>query len=176
MNTVDTPRKGLKILEEVHDSLEISGIKIRPFKPDFALISRSKMKQRDRVSAEKQGTATYQRETKNGKLSHYIMEIYILDGLPRVNFISTSAHELMHIWFYSHNITDASPALVEGSCNMASYLVLKSLKTLEAEYLIQGLFSSKSKVYGSGFRKVQKLADRQGITGWLEYLKTHKRI
>ena len=104
------------------------------------------------------------------------MQIYILQGLPEMSFISTCAHELMHLWFYSHNLTDIKPLLLEGSCNMAAYLVLKRQLTPEAEFLIKGLFEDKDKIYGTGFRKVQKLASRLGTAGWLEYLKTHKRV
>jgi len=167
---------GLKHLKKVHDLLEAEGIKIHPFKPEFALISRSKLKQLDNNSGEKQGFATFHRQLEGSKISSFRMQIFILNGLPEASFISTCAHELMHIWFYSHNITEHSPALREGSCNMASYLILRRQKTLEAEFLIKGLFESKDKIYGAGFRKVQKLADRRGIDGWLEYVRTHTRI
>jgi hypothetical protein len=175
-NAVSENNKGRQLLQKVHDSLELDGIKISPFKPEFMLISRSKLKHLDRGRGEKQGFAVFDRQMVGKRIQSFKMQIYILDGLPEGSFISTCAHELMHIWFYSHNITDISPALTEGSCNMASYLVLKRQKTLDAEFLIKGLFESKDKIYGSGFRKVQKLADRRGITSWLEYASTHKRI
>ena len=176
-NAVTDHEKGLKLLTEVRDTLALDGIIIKPFRPEFALISRSKLKQLDRSSGEKQGFAVYNREiTGEGKIKSFRMQVFILHGLPATSFISTAAHELMHIWFYSHNITEITPALAEGSCNMASFLVLKRQKTLEAEYLIKNLFESKDKIYGKGFRKVQKYADRHGTAGWLEYAKTHRRI
>lgn len=169
--------EGLGLLNSVREALTLDDIEINPFKPEFALISRSKLKQLDRNSGEKQGFAVFNRDVdKTGKIINFKMQIFILNGLPRSSFISTCAHELMHIWFYSHNITDISPPLAEGSCNMASYLILKKQKTMEAEFLIKGLFASKDKIYGNGFRKVQKLADRRGIAGWLDFARTHKRI
>ena len=157
--------------------MEEEGIIISPFKPEFSLISRAKLKQFDPGSSERQGYAVFNRQVdKDGNIITFKMQIFMLEGLPEASFISTCAHELMHIWFYSHNITDTSPALAEGSCNMASYLVLRRQKSLEAEFLIKGLFADKDKIYGGGFRKVQKLADRRGIAGWLKYAKTHKRI
>ncbi|MBI9107920.1 MAG: protein DA1 [Spirochaetales bacterium] len=176
LTAVTDIERGRKLLQEVHDTLETEGIKISPFKPEFALISRSKLKQLDKGGGERQGFAVFNRQAVNSKIVSFKMQIFVLHGLPEASFISTCAHELMHIWFYSHNSTDTSPALTEGSCNMASYLVLKRQKTLEAEYLIKGLFDDRSRDYGQGFRKVQKLADRQGIAGWLEYARTHKRI
>ncbi|MBI9104620.1 MAG: protein DA1 [Spirochaetales bacterium] len=167
---------GRELLGKVHDLLEETGIMIQPFKPDFALISRSRLKQLDRRGGEKQGFATFKRRMVKAKITSFKMEIFILNGLPESSFISTCAHELMHIWFYSRNITDASPALIEGSCNMAAYLILKKQGTLEAEYLIKGLFEDKNKIYGAGFRKIQKLTDKRGTSGWLEYAIKHKRI
>lgn len=168
---------GLKLLHEVRDELALIGIKISPFNPDFALISRSKMKQIDRKQGERQGYAVFNRKvSQNDTVQSYRMQVLILEGLPEASFISTAAHELMHIWFFSHNITDITPLLAEGSCNMASYLVLKRQKTPEAGFLIKGLFEDKNKIYGIGFRKIHRLVDKIGITGWLQYAKSHKRI
>ncbi|HAK46107.1 MAG TPA: hypothetical protein DCO79_09365 [Spirochaeta sp.] len=168
--------QGLRLLTGVRNTLKLDGIEISPFRPEFTLISRSKLKQLDQGSGEKQGFAVFNRQLENEVVKSFTMQIFILDGLPEASFISTCAHELMHIWFYSHNITDTSPALAEGSCNMASYLVLRRQKTPEAELLIKGLFEDKNKIYGGGFRKVQRLSDKRGIDGWLNYAKTHKRI
>lgn len=173
--TVTTITSGKKILQNIHDRLENRGIIIKPFKPDFFLIERSRLKQLDK-GGEKQGFATFRRQIFNGEIKSFNMEIFILNGLPEENFISTCAHELMHIWFYSHNITDPSPALIEGSCNMASFLMLSEEKTLRAEYVIKGLFADTSRTYGAGFRKIHNLVDKKGIPGWLEYISSHKRI
>ena len=172
---VEKPEQGKRLLQLAHDQLEMLGIKISPFKPEFYLIDRSRLKSLANDS-EKQGFARYQRETINGQVKSFTLQIYILKGLPESSFLAACAHELMHIWFYSHNITDTSPALAEGSCNMASYLILRRQKSLEAEFIIKALFADKDKIYGAGFRRVQKLADRQGVAGWLKYAKTHKRI
>lgn len=169
--------RGFSLLNEVRNKLMLDGIEIKPFQPQFALINRSKLKELDHSGGEKQGFAVFKRETtREGTILNFKMQIFILNGLPENSFISTAAHELMHIWFYSHNITDITPMLAEGSCNMASYLVLRRQKTPDAEFLIKNMFNSKDKIYGTGFRRVQKLADRRGISGWLEYARTHRRI
>jgi len=172
---VSDPQEGRRVLNKVHGLLEASGIDIQPFNPDFALIKRSKLKELVK-GGEKQGFATYHRQMRNKKIISFKMEIFILDGLPETHFAAACAHELMHIWFYSRNIIDASPALIEGSCNMAAYLVLIQKKTPEAEYLIKSLFADRSRHYGIGFRKVHKLVHKIGIQGWLQYVVKHKRL
>ena len=85
-------------------------------------------------------------------------------------------HELMHIWFYSRGITDASPALIEGSCNLTSFLILKNRKEPEAAYLIQNLFADPHKVYGKGFRKMHKILKNKGLQGWLNYISRKQEV
>ncbi|MBI9102387.1 MAG: protein DA1 [Spirochaetales bacterium] len=172
--------EGKKLLESIKEKLENKGITIHPFKPDFYLISRSKLKELDPGStggnSEKQGFAAFRRRMVNGQITDFRMEIFILDGLPESSFITACAHELMHIWFYSRNITDCSPSLIEGSCQMAAYLVLSELKTGEAEYRIKELFADRSKVYGGGFKKAHALVSRRGVYGWLKHIETTKRF
>ena len=168
--------KGKRILREVHDELEGFGIIIRPFKPDFALIDRSRLKQLDSTGREKQGFAVFNRKTVNGEIREFSLQVYILNGLPETSFRSTCAHELMHIWFYSRGITDASPVMIEGSCNMASYLMLSRMKTPEASYLMQSFSEDKSRIYGKGFQKARNLVDRKGLSGWLEHISKRRKF
>lgn len=164
---------GRKILQRVHDELEETGIIISPFKPEFYLIDRSRLKALS-GAPEKQGFARFKRETVNGRIKSFSLEIYILKGLPESSFVSVCAHELMHIWFYSRNITNLSPRLEEGSCNYAAYLLLKKMKTPEAAYRIHELMEDRSPVYGKGFQKVHKMAGEKGIRFWLQYIQKQK--
>lgn len=171
---VETREKGEKILKRVHDELELLGIEISPFKPRFYLLDRSRLKGLS-GSSETQGFARYQRETINGQLKSFNLEIYILKGLPESSFMSACAHELMHIWFYSRNITKIQSRLVEGSCNFSAYLVMKNQKSPETAYRIHELMENKSPVYGKGFQKIYKMVESKGISNWLKYLESHKK-
>ncbi len=172
---VNDVSEGKKILTDTYVQLEALGITIRPFNPDFALIERPDLKRLDNTGREKQGTARFRRTLINGKIENFEMQIFLLKELPYINFISTSAHELMHIWFYSRGITDAAPALVEGSCNLAAWLVLKTRREPEAAYLMQAFFKDRHKYYGRGFRKMHALAASRGVPGWLEYISIRRK-
>ena len=166
--------KGERILQLVHDELELLGIKISPFKPEFFLIDRSRLRSLAGQS-ETQGFARFQRETVNGQIKSFNLQIYILKGLPESSFITACAHELMHIWFYSRNITDLNSRLEEGSCNYAAYLLLKNMRSPEAAYRIRELMEDSSPIYGKGFQKVYKMVESKGVRYWLNYIQTHKR-
>ncbi len=166
--------KGKKILEMVHDKLAISGIKITPFTPEFYLIDRDKLWNLA-GKVEKQGFARFERILINGNINSFKLQIYILKGLPESSFIGAAAHELMHIWFYSYNITDISPKLLEGSCNYASFLLYNCIKNKETAYRIHELIEDRSPVYGRGFKKIYNMVQSKGIEYWLNYIKTHKR-
>lgn len=168
--------RGRRILEEVHDQLEALGIVIRPFQPRFGLIDRSRLGQLDRTGREKQGSAVFNRSTVNGEIREFSLELYVLNGLPETAFRSACAHELMHIWFYSRGIADASPVMIEGSCNMAAWLMLSRMRTPQASYLMQSFSEDRSRIYGKGFRKARALVDRRGVKGWLEHISKSRRF
>ncbi len=166
---VNDINKGKKLLHMVYKKLDSFGIKISPFKPDFYLIDRSRLK-KITATKEKQGFARFEKTTKGKELKSFKMEIYILKGLPESSFISTVAHELMHIWIYSRNVTDLNPKIEEGSCNYASYLILNTIKTAESAYRINELLNDRSRIYGKGFKKIESMVHSKGITFWLKTL------
>lgn len=173
-NRVDDLTRGKEILFRVHQDLEKEGVKIAPFKPEFYLIDRLRLRQLSK--GEKQGFAIFKRIEKNGTIVEFTMQIFILKGLPASSFESTAAHELMHIWFYSQGIRDANPKLVEGSCNFASYLILKKRPYPEAAYRIEELMKDPSPIYGKGFKRVHKMVQTKGKAYWLNYIRRHKKL
>jgi hypothetical protein len=165
---------GKKILQIVHDRLAVYGIEISPFKPEFFLIDRSRLQTLSR-GREKQGFAKFSRKTINGSVKSFSLQIYIVKGLPKISFISTAAHELMHIWFYSRNITDIQTSLEEGSCNYAAYLILNSIESPDAAFRIYQMKIDNSPVYGKGFHRIQKMVESKGLQYWLQYIQTHQK-
>jgi hypothetical protein len=98
------------------------------------------------------------------------VKIYLLHGMPRTQFVGTVAHELMHVWQFQRGCLNQDPALSEGSCNYASYLVLTRSGGLEAEFVIDGMLKDPDPVYGSGFRRVKMYVEREGVRAWLRAL------
>jgi len=105
-----------------------------------------------------------------GKVLSREIRIYVLRGMPRTEMIATLAHELTHVWQFLNGPLDQDAAVSEGSCNFASYLVLRKMGGEEADFIIDGMLSDEDPVYGVGFRQVKMYAESRGTQAWLEQL------
>jgi hypothetical protein len=98
------------------------------------------------------------------------MDMYLLYGMPRMEVISTIAHELAHVWQFNRGHFKTERAWSEGSCNYAAYLVLGLYPGRESSFFRVSLTRDGDDVYGDGFRRVKMLAEAEGADNWLRYL------
>jgi len=100
-------------------------------------------------------------------------------GLPDFEFKTVGAHELMHVWIYE-NTPYKDPSrkerFIEGSCDYASYLVLKYIGNEFTELKLRKIKEKPDEVYGEGFRLIKKYVDEKGIKSWLDRLKNGIKI
>jgi len=106
-----------------------------------------------------------------GKARNRKLNVYLLYGMPRMELISTIAHELAHIWQFNHGRFDNDQALCEGSCNYAAFLVLRNYSDEESKFFQSNLATDNDRVYGDGFRRVKKFAEAEGSGTWLKHLR-----
>ena len=126
---------------------------------------------------EKQTGFTYHRfETIRGTVRNKKFDIYILRGMPEMEFISTAAHELMHVWLYLNAPYDMDKMMSEGSANYASYLVLKKRTLFRAKYLIDNLEKDRDIIYGDGYRRIKRLVRAKRVNGWLDIITEKERL
>ena len=161
------------LFEEVKKELRQHGIDIKWDEIGLYLVDRnflSVMSNENRV-IEKQTGFTYHRfETFRETVRNKIFDIYILKGMPEMEFISTAAHELMHVWLYLNAPYDMDKAMSEGSANYASYLVLKKRTLFRAKYLIDNLEKDRDFIYGDGYRRIKRLVGAKRVNGWLDII------
>lgn len=98
------------------------------------------------------------------------MQMYLLYGMPRMEIISTIAHELAHVWQFNRGQFRTERAWAEGSCNYAAYLVLARYPGRESSFFRVSLTRDGDDVYGEGFRRVKTLAESEGSRVWLRHL------
>ncbi len=138
------------------------------------------------ITPDQKGLAEY-KIIKNGHNLKKEYTIFILKDIPDFVFAEIAAHELMHIWIYENCTKNQQPALVEGSCNYAAYLVLSKLTSYnpyrmisvqpkDAEYSILQLNENTDPIYGIGFKRIKKYAEKFGIEMWLSYIKHHQNL
>ncbi len=98
------------------------------------------------------------------------IDVYLLYGMPRMEIISTVAHELAHIWQFNRGQFRSDRAWSEGSCNYAAYLVLGQYPGRESSFFRVSLSRDGDDTYGEGFRRVRMLAEAEGPRVWLHSL------
>ncbi len=166
------------LMEEARRHLAKHGIKVNTDDIPLGLLSKTDLNnQQGHGHIDPLGYANFFKKTRlGGLITQTKSEIFILDSLPRFRFIQTVAHELMHVWLFHHGQWDSDQKLVEGSCNLAAYLVLSEYDTPEAAYCVKSLIDDDDPVYGDGFRTMKNFTDTFGVRKWLEYLKQHSDL
>ena len=97
--------------------------------------------------------------------------IFILSGLPRLEFEAVLAHEFLHIWLEINSI-QLDEKTAEGFCNLGSYLIYKNDDTHFSQIHLQAMENDPDEIYGSGFRYMKSVLLE---IGW-EKLLTKMRI
>jgi hypothetical protein len=121
------------------------------------------------------GFTQSQKRFRNGKIVSQTHVIYILAGLPRVEFESVLAHELMHVWLNEHGIQMPAP-LTEGFCNLGAALVCRTYNDDLGKFLLQNMKDNPNIIYGNGFRKMLGHLKRYGWKQLLKKIKARENL
>jgi len=172
-NSVTSIRKARSIISDVVETLGSFGIDVDPRKIELRLVGEQELARiAESRSQDTKGFTDYLvNKGPFGKVRAETVKVYLLYGMPRMQMASTAAHELMHVWQFRNGRLDQDPALSEGSCNFAAYLVLRKTRGAEAEFIIDGMLKDPDRIYGEGFRRVKAYAEKEGIPAWLRLLK-----
>ena len=99
--------------------------------------------------------------TENGKRVKVSYNIYILAGMPLIQFEAVLAHELLHVWLIEKEAR-LSSAQTEGFCNLGSELVYQSAASGMSDYLLKEMQTDPDRIYGDGYRKMTARLKRYG--------------
>lgn len=103
----------------------------------------------------------------NGQTQSRDHTIFILNGLPSLEFKGILAHELLHVWLSEHD-AHLSTQNTEGFCNLGMMLVNQSDSSDFAKALQQQLETNSDPVYGKGYRTMKKKLDAIGWTALIQ--------
>lgn len=92
------------------------------------------------------------------KIKH---RIYILEGLHKILFAGTLAHEYLHAWQNEQSI-HLPPPYCEGFCNLGSFIVYRNIGNTMARFLYEQMRDSPDPIYGEGFRQIKAIYDSKG--------------
>lgn len=161
------------ILGEVARHMERFGMTVNVGELDLHLVDLDEMREKSGKGSHRLTGYTDFAETRSllGVPLERRIDVYVLRGMPRIEVISMLAHELCHVWQFRAGRLKNDLAFCEGSCNYASFLVLRNYRSREAEYATGNLIEDRNPVYGEGLRRVRRLAEAEGISVWLERLR-----
>ncbi|MCP5052443.1 MAG: protein DA1 [bacterium] len=87
--------------------------------------------------------------------------IYLLYGMPRLQFEAVLAHELLHVWLI-HRDSRLSDKLTEGFCNLGSALVYQSDGGAYARLMLKQMEENPHRLYGKGYRAMSRKLHQVG--------------
>ncbi len=171
--SVTSIKEARDIMADAAKKLGKRGISVEPASIELRLVGLEELRRiAGRSSRDTKGfTDCLVEKYRFGMVKNEDVKVYLLNGMPRAQMAATAAHELMHVWQFRNAKLHQDPALSEGSCNFASYLVLRRIGGQDADYLIDGMLTDPDLVYGGGFRRVKRYVEKHGIPAWLRLLK-----
>ena len=98
--------------------------------------------------------------------------ISLLYGLPKIEFEAVLAHELLHVWIHENNINLESQ-LIEGFCNLGSYLIYNNDNTHFSTIHLQAMSNYKDIIYGQGYREMKSELENIGWKQLIANLKNN---
>lgn len=168
-----TRAKGL--MEQARQQLAANGVDI-PQELTLALVDHAELLRHAESGARHPlGLTRYRRDlTRDGSFHYRDFQVMVLGGLPEAHLKEVLAHELMHVWILINRGEWEDPALIEGSCQYAAMLVLRSDKSKPGQFYLNQLLTNDAPIYGSGLQEVVRIVEREGIAGWLDYLTSER--
>ncbi len=91
-----------------------------------------------------------------------MFQVYILNNLPKIQFEAALAHELLHIWLFKKNITLDKP-LMEGFCNLGSYLIYKLDDTKFSKILLLSLENTETNSDAYKYTILKKMMEKHNF-------------
>jgi len=86
-------------------------------------------------------------------------KIFILYGLPQIEFEATLAHELLHVWL-NNNKYHLKREITEGFCNLGSALIYSNDGTQFSKIHLMAMEIDPHHIYGNGYRKLHSLKEK----------------
>ena len=100
-------------------------------------------------------------QTKRYHDSQLSFTIFILFGLPQIEFEAVLAHELMHVWLY-RNYHNLPIETVEGLCNLGSALIYRNDGTHFSHIHLKAMQNNPHTIYGDGYRRMKIQLEKLG--------------
>jgi len=175
-NSVTDVDEILDMIDEVAGHLRELGMKIDYKGMRVHLVGREQMRDLSGEHSEGlRGFTDYAEDWRIfGKSGNRRIDVYFLYGMPRMELLSTIAHELVHVYRFNHGRFEGERPWVEGSCNYGAFLVLGEYPGRDSAFFRTTMGQNDDAVYGEGFRRVKRLAENTSTRAWIKRVKRER--
>ena len=175
-------------LPQLIEWVETQGVYFRHKTFRIEVLDRAAFSTREGGRRDPLGLTTSTRYLRNKHIDHARVEsVAILQGLPLTLFAGVCVHELGHVWLVQHNIVNLPLMDEEGFCELLAYRYYSETPPAvapdepanspnAAHFYARRIAENPNPVYGDGFRKVQRLADRVGFAQIIKALLRKKKL
>ena len=106
---------------------------------------------------------------KNESPPTHTYQIFLLNGLPKIEFEAILAHELLHVWL-NENELKLSSFVSEGFCNLGSELIYNNDPTKFSQIHLKALSDNNHPNYGGGYLFMKNNLEKFGWNNLLKNL------
>ena len=138
-------------ITNISNNISISLADLEQLNQDAGELSHVKLKGFTRIDPKLEKT----------KQSDNPFQIFILFGLPRIEFEAVLAHELLHVWLHK-NKTTLAPESTEGFCNLGRYLIYQNDNTHFSNIHLQAMENSEDLAYGIEYKYLKTQLKQMG--------------
>ncbi len=127
------------------------------------LVDRKALKRKKavRVSEHAEGITQTRETFRDRRRVHSDYQIFLLHGMPRLEFEAVLAHELLHVWLIENGIK-MSPKDTEGFCDLGAAMVYKAENSRMSKILLKRMEERTDRIYGKGYRKMNRKLKNMG--------------
>ena len=100
-----------------------------------------------------------------------IEEVLVNRNLPYIHVGRILAHEYGHVWTHLKGFERLAPQVIEGICELMSYLWLSRHVTLESIHHRRTISKNSDIIYGGGFKEAFVHYQNMGLLRLLQYVK-----
>ena len=179
--------------------VETQGVHFRHKTFRIEVLDRANFNAREGGRRDPLGLTTSTRYLRNQRVEHAKVEsVAILQGLPLTLFAGVCVHELGHVWLVQHNVVNLPLVDEEGFCELLAYRHYTmapapvtqdkpllpapaapdalEISRKAARFYARAIAENSNPVYGDGFRKLQRLAERIGFAQIIKALLRKKKL
>jgi hypothetical protein len=173
-DAIDDPDSISESMEKVLDIIQKTGITDYPENIPVHLVDKPFLikKSKHEFNGKAKGLTQCKTSFLNGKKTSLKQEIYILSGLPELEFKGVLAHEILHTWLNKHQIK-MSDNEIEGFCNLGTMIVYEEDGSEFAQILLKNMDKDPDPSYGKAYRRIKKELE---VIGWRALTKKIKNL